>query len=102
MTETTFYILILGLWYQKIEIFEENLEERILEQAPDFCGGYYDSYYIKPNNSKAFKDKYLIVTTLKDTKEIIEIKIVTKEQIDAFSKKDIFANQKTLIKNLFK
>ena len=83
-------------------IFEENLEERILEQAPDFCGGYYDSYYLKPNNSKAFKDKYLIVTTLKDTKEIIEIKIATKEQIEAFSKKDIFANQKTLIKNLFK
>ena len=40
--------------------------------------------------------------TIKDTKEIIEIKITTKEQIDALDKKDIFENQKVLIKNLFK
>lgn len=96
------YNMEYGKYLDAYTIFEENLEERISKLTPSFCGGYYDTYYVKPYNSKVFQDKYLIVNTLKDTKEIIEIKIATKEQIDALDKKDIFENQKVLIKNLFK
>ena len=96
------YNMEYGKYLDAYTIFEENLEERISKLTPSFCCGYYDTYYVKPYNSKVFQDKYLIVNTIKDTKEIIEIKITTKEQIDALDKKDIFENQKVLIKNLFK
>lgn len=83
-------------------IFEENLEERILESMPIVKGGYYDSYYLKPTDTKIFKDKYILVTTLKDTKDIIEIKIVSPEQLATYNNKDIFESQKGLIRSLFK
>ena len=45
---------------------------------------------------------YFVVSTLKDTKTIIEIKIIPKEKLNALNNNNIFANQMPIIRSLFR
>ena len=83
-------------------IYEQNLEEEILNLEPNLHGGYYDSYFLKPQNVLELENMYFVVNTLKDTKTIIEIRIIPKEKLNALNNNNIFANQMPIIRSLFR
>ena len=82
-------------------LVQEDLENAILMSAPNYCGGYYDNYFIQSKNTELEK-MYFIISTLKDTKQIIEIKIISEEQLKDFNNTSLFEAQMPLIKSLFK
>ena len=83
-------------------IYEQNLEEQILNLEPNLHGGYYDSYFLKPQNVLELENMYFVINTLKDTKTIIEIRIIPKEKLNALNNNNIFANQMPIIRSLFR
>lgn len=82
-------------------LYEEDLEEQISNLPPNFYGGYYDSYYVRPN-SQELKNMLIMVNTFKDTKTIFEIKIVAKEKVEALKDANIFNSQMATIRGLFR
>ena len=69
--------------------------------TPSYYGSYYDNYFIKPKNAN-LKNMCFVISTIKDTKSIIEIKIVSQEQVDTYLNNNSFKAQMSLIKSLFK
>ncbi len=89
---------------QNIEVsslITEDLEKSILMYTPSYYGSYYDNYFVQPKNAK-LKNMCFVISTIKDTKSIIEIKIVSQEQVDTYLNNNSFKAQMSLIKSLFK
>ena len=89
---------------QDIEVsslISEELENAILMSKPSYYGSYYDNYFIQPKSTN-LKNMCFVISTLKDTKNIIEIKIVSQEQVNAYLNNNSFKSQMSLIKSLFK